>query len=618
MLRRLIFSAITILSISSASLAISHAQGFKFGAFFILISSYDDDPFTDDSVIDRIPQGTASQDDQGKLMLENTELKVQEEEFVYRWNDESQEFIAFAWNPWSPDLKYSNQAGDFTFVEEPRFPLHRVERGPDGKIVLKDGLQLWLEQDLHRGVTTAFEAAHSVKVAAEDWVNREISWGENGSLGIYPHAFIDFNAFYSPTARALFFGVVPHRLPGQTEVKMFETATSWDIAAHETGHAILHSLKPNAILNLAGYKAWSESFSDQISMWTSLRDADRVQKLIETTNANLNQSNALSRNTDAFGALVGDGKPLRDAFHTKRVSDTSTEEHERSEVLTGALYQLFLLVYREYSEQYGSVAGLQKAADVMGTFLLRSVDFTPEDTPTMDDVVMAYLKVDKEIFDYRYNGFLVDEFVRRELLNTTTLNNWLTHEASIPSLRLPGRYLDRKFEKYIAENLDELGIGPNFGLKTLSVTQERRVRKPNGLLWTIVRVQLTQGRGNGATPLDNYGILVFRTDGTLADWHSPMPSGQLQTVHSDGSIQAQSVQILSKAQAQRLDQHGVPVALVRRPDGTITAEARVLRGKGLNAYLEVFSSEKPGGERREILLGPLPPSQQKLILTDFN
>ena len=40
---------------------------------------------------------------------------------------------------------------------------------------------------------------------------------------------------------------------------------------------------------------------------------------------------------------------------------------------------------------------------------------------------------------------------------------------------------------------------------------------------TIVRVQLTLGRGAGAVLLDTHGVLVFRVNGKLADYHAPLP-----------------------------------------------------------------------------------------------
>jgi hypothetical protein len=102
----------------------------------------------------------------------------------------------------------------------------------------------------------------------------------------------------------------------------------------------------------------------------------------------------------------------------------------------------------------------------------------------------------------------------------------LAHEAATPYLRLPQRPTDHEVEALIQSNLDSLDIGPDFGLKLQSVTRENLFAKAVGSGQTIVRVQLTQGRGDGAAPLENHGILVFRRDGALADYHSPMPPAE--------------------------------------------------------------------------------------------
>src|SRR5262249_50139252 len=147
----------------------------------------------------------------------------------------------FAENPW-PLHGTANRFGNFVF-NEPHFPFFSLVRGPDGKPLLdKDGLQIWVKNDLRYGMNTAFAAANWVQHTAEAWAGRPIPWGVNGILSIEPQCFIGFNAFYSGSARQLFFGVFPYRLPGEQQVRMFETATSWDMAAHESGHAVQHVL----------------------------------------------------------------------------------------------------------------------------------------------------------------------------------------------------------------------------------------------------------------------------------------------------------------------------------------------------------------------------------------
>jgi hypothetical protein len=621
MSKRLILCTFTVLAATLMTLAASPAQILPVRGLFIPISSYDDDPFVEDSVVERISGFRFSRGEDGRHTLSSNLVSIEDDTVIYREDSNTGEYIPFAWNPWSPELRKANATGDFTFPNEERFPLHRVERDSDGKIVLKEGLQLWLPQDLHRGMTTAFEAANCARDAAEYWSGRELDWGKDGRLDIIAHAFIDFNAFYSPTARTLFFGVVPHRLPGRPEVKMFELASSWEIVAHETGHALHEAIKPNRDSAHRGFKTWGESFADQVAMWTSLRDSDRIVRLLAETNGNLNESNALTRIGEAFATLTGEGTGLRDAFHDKKVSDTSEEEHDRSEVFTGALYRLFLTVYDGLKHEHGAEQALRRAGQIMGTFLMRAADFTPENRMSLEDVAKAYLKVDKEYFDSRYNAFLVDEFMRRELFDADSLSEWLSHEAATPTLRLPRRHsnqglanqeiANQKIEGFLQTNLDKLGIGPDFGLKLQSVTGDNRPRRAtDGPAETIVRVQLTQGRGDVATPLENHGILVFRANGTLADYHAPLPSSDHVSPLAGEFSQRQAMAMIGLAKHFRLDTLGAPLSIVRRVDGRLTVEARVMRGEGLKVYMEVFSLDNPQGERREVMTPPVPPSKR--------
>jgi len=555
-----------------------------------------------------------SVDEDGRLIPRSNLVSLSEESKIYRKDPQTGEFKPFAWNPW-PQEPTANQQGDFRFPDEERFPLHKVERDAGGKIILKDGLQVWTPNDRRLGSTTTFEAAHAVKDAAEFWAGRDILWGQNGLLDILPHAFIEFNGFYSSTTRTLHFGVVPYRLPGQTDIKIFETATSWELVAHESGHAAQDTLKPNRDRADQRFGAWAESFGDQTAMWASLRNPDRVSRLLAETGGDLNQSNSLTHLIEAFAALTGRGTGVRDAFHNKKVSDTTEEVHARSEVFTGAAYKFFLTVYSRMKDEQGrrENEALGEAGEIMGAFLTRATDYTPENQVTLEDVAKAYLKVDKEFYGGRYHDMLVDEFIRREIFDSGSLSEWFAHEAATPYLRLSRlpRRSGSNVEELLQANLDRLGIGPDFGLKLQSVTRDERFGQ------TIVRVQLTLGRGDGATPLDNHGILVFRKNGALADYHPPLtPNAPLQA--QDLMTQAEQIRpLITQARRLRLDQQDAPLSIVRRPDGRLTVETRVMRGEGLNAYLEVFTLDNPRGERREIVIPPLPPHQRNPISDDL-
>jgi len=44
-----------------------------------------------------------------------------------------------------------------------------------------------------------------------------------------------------------------------------------------------------------------------------------------------------------------------------------------------------------------------------------------------------------------------------------------------------------------------------------------------------------------------------------------------------------------------------PLSIVRKPGGALTVHARVMRGDGMNAWMEAFTIDSPHGERREVI-----------------
>src|SRR5262245_54177783 len=209
MKKRLILCQLTILAMAVMSLDVSQAQTFTIpdrgvdkspipAPTPMRISSYENDPFVAESLVRRMDAARFSVDENGRPVLQSNLVSLGEESKIYRQDPQTMVFKPFAWNPW-PIYPAANQQGDFLFRDEERFPLHTVERGADGKIILRDGLQVWTPRaHLRLGSTTSYEAAHAAKDAAESWAGRHILWGENGQLLIEPHIFIDFNAFYSP------------------------------------------------------------------------------------------------------------------------------------------------------------------------------------------------------------------------------------------------------------------------------------------------------------------------------------------------------------------------------------------------------------------------------------
>lgn len=234
----------------------------------------------------------------------------------------------------------------------------------------------------------------------------------------------------------------------------------------------------------------------------------------------------------------------------------------------------------------------------MGLFLTYSADYTPENRMTLEDVGKAYLKMDKEFFGGRYHNMFASEFTTREIFNDNSVGEWMAHDAAIPDLRLPQNPSDRNVNKLVQANLEKLGIGQEFGLKLQSVSRERNFGQ------TTVRVQLTDGRGSDAALVENHGILIFRADGTLAEYYSPLPSEGTSQMRAESSVQA--LALLKQARQSGLHHRGGLLSIVRRLDGQLTVEARVMRSEGIYCWVESFTLEHPEGERREVITPTVP------------
>lgn len=572
----------------------------------VVVTSNDDDPFARPNNLEKMPQGDFSLDAHGRpIGLVGPRVKILDDETIFRANPDGT-WVSFANNPWAAAKPSKN--GNFTFPSETRFPIHGVVRDASGKAVLDaKGLQQWNKRDLFASQTIAFEAANATSHAAEAWAGRPLKWGTAGQIPINTHAFVGFNAFFSPADRALFFGVVPYRLPGETDIKIFEMASSWEVAAHEAGHGLHNELKPNRGLIDEGYRQWGESFGDQMAMWTSLKDPDRVKELLTQTRGDLNKANEVSAIGEVYASLVGEGTGLRDSFQNKTVASTSDEFHDRSEVLTGACYKIFARIAKEMiAAGKKPKEAVTEAANIMGTFLVRTADFTPENTMTLEDVCKGYLKVDAEYFGGKYQQLLSDEFTRRGMFRgppnpgepgVSSLDEWKAHEAAVPALSIGTKKDAATMTKLVADNLEKLGIGSHFGLNVQSQTVDKQGHH-------IVRLELTRGRGTDAEAIANNGVMVFRPDGTLADYQTTMPNGLTEQ---------KAIELLDQAHQAGLHEHG-KLGFVKDDAGEWTVQVVVPKDEGakLGHYLEVRDLKHPNGYRTEYAYNDREHMEQKL------
>jgi hypothetical protein len=118
---------------------------------------------------------------------------------------------------------------------------------------------------------------------------------------------------------------------------------NFDVLCHELGHNIIYSLVGSPDSNTSDFGGFHESAGDIISIITSLHFDTMVDKLLNTTKGNLFSIHTLGRLAE-----LSNTTQIRNAFNNLKMSDVSSQVHDRSEPLTGALFDVMVEVYQFY------------------------------------------------------------------------------------------------------------------------------------------------------------------------------------------------------------------------------------------------------------------------------
>ena len=125
-------------------------------------------------------------------------------------------------------------------------------------------------------------------------------WGSR-PIQVFPHAGQDSNAYYSRGEKALKFFYF------SDGVKKIYSCRSWDIVAHETGHAVLDSLQPGWITSTHPHTgALHEAFGDLTSIFSVLDQLDMCELVVAHTKGELgNRHHFLAALGEEFGRGIG-------------------------------------------------------------------------------------------------------------------------------------------------------------------------------------------------------------------------------------------------------------------------------------------------------------------------
>lgn len=313
-------------------------------------------------------------------------------------------------------------------------------------------------------------------------LGREVKWRPHAGtprddpyracLRIFPHAFQQANAFFDPKLNALLFGYfaadvedVGDSLPGQT----IFTCLSHDIVAHETTHAILHSIrsffsKPTS----PDTSAFHEAFADIVALFQHFSVRDALAETIRRTGGDLyrralrpitrvsgdkdagavgvelTEDNPLVGLAQQFGHAMGMRQALRRALGTTpdpQLLAKTTEPHDRGSILVAAVFDAYFSVYIQQTRpllrvaRAGSANGngkdlhpdlvtmlADRAAKIAERFLvicIRAIDYCPPVDVQFGEFLRAIVTADRLLVPedpLGFRGELIKAFRRRGMV----------------------------------------------------------------------------------------------------------------------------------------------------------------------------------------------------------
>ena len=183
-------------------------------------------------------------------------------------------------------------------------------------------------------------------------------------LRIYPHAFLQANAYYNPEKKALLFGYFPalgqdgdRNLPGGTVF----TCLSHDVVAHETTHALLDGMHRYFVEpSNPDVFAFHEAFADIVALFQHFTHREVLLAELGKARGGVGNESKLGILAAQFGEATGSRGALRQYLGRKDPEhgnqwrpiepDPSairrvTEPHERGALLVAALFRAFTNIY---------------------------------------------------------------------------------------------------------------------------------------------------------------------------------------------------------------------------------------------------------------------------------
>ena len=266
----------------------------------------------------------------------------------------------------------------------------------------------------------------------EDALGRPLTWAfEAPQLLVVPRAGEWANAFYERESHSLQFFFITPAEEGKPTVY---ASLSRDIVAHETAHAILDGIVPTLYNSITPQSlALHEAIADLTALLISFRSPTLRESVLARTKGRLDDSTAFSAVATEFArARDPESKAdyLRNLWNQKTLDPEGgsnfvrrDEPHALSEVLTGALYSVFVRGYgsvREQKSDWSTGRTLFVAGERLKRMTLRALDYLPPGEVSFAGYGRALLAADQAShpLDQEVRDWICEEFVRRAIVST--------------------------------------------------------------------------------------------------------------------------------------------------------------------------------------------------------
>ena len=295
-----------------------------------------------------------------------------------------------------------------------------------------------------------WQCREAALAAIEAWENISdplTSWGDSETMPVFPDDGEDLNAYYDHARdgrpkRVSFF----HKAVG---TKTYFSGASTDVVAHEFGHALLDTIRPDFWTSFRfEVNSFHEAFGDCIALVTALHNQDSRTLILPT----IAKRNAVESTAEDLAAAIKGAVPGHNAGVARRArndflwgpvgslptdggpGELIYEEHSFGQVFSGCFYDTIVNILGGMN---ANEANLLKATRTAGQLLVQAVKQAPQRAQYFREVGRLMILVDEQENNAANRDAIRDAFKRHGLALGSSLT--LAPQAAIAMAPTPER-----------------------------------------------------------------------------------------------------------------------------------------------------------------------------------